>query len=109
MSLRTRFDEMSAKYREDHQHPVNRALHIVGVPCVIISIPLMLVDFRIGVALFVFAWTLQFVGHFVEGKPPTFLGDPRFLFVGAAVFTEKLRGVRRDDEEAVRLTEPLAE
>ena len=67
----------------------------------IISISLMLVDFRIGLVLFVFAWTLQSIGHFVEGKPPMFLRDPRFLVVGAAVFTQKLPGVWRQPEQEV--------
>ncbi|MCH7475048.1 MAG: DUF962 domain-containing protein [Gemmatimonadetes bacterium] len=43
-------------------------------------------------ALFVIGWILQFVGHFVEGKPPEFLQDWRFLFVGLRWWYAKIRG-----------------
>ena len=33
-------------------------------------------------ALFIFAWILQFIGHRIEGKSPSFLTDIRFLFIG---------------------------
>ena len=32
--------------------------------------------------LFVLAWVLQFVGHHIEGKKPSFLNDLLFLLVG---------------------------
>lgn len=37
-----------------------------------------------SVALFVAMWALQFVGHKVEGKKPSFFEDLRFLLVGPA-------------------------
>ena len=37
-----------------------------------------------SVALFVAMWVLQFVGHKVEGKKPSFFEDLRFLLVGPA-------------------------
>lgn len=35
-------------------------------------------------ALFVVMWILQFVGHHIEGKKPSFLKDLQFLLVGPA-------------------------
>ncbi|RDV26191.1 DUF962 domain-containing protein [Alteromonas aestuariivivens] len=35
-------------------------------------------------ALFVVMWVLQFVGHKIEGKKPSFLEDLRYLLVGPA-------------------------
>ncbi|NMH58477.1 DUF962 domain-containing protein [Alteromonas ponticola] len=35
-------------------------------------------------ALFVVMWILQFVGHKIEGKKPSFLEDLRFLLIGPA-------------------------
>ena len=35
---------------------------------------------------------LQFLGHAVEGKPPEFLKDWRFLFVGLRWWFAKIRG-----------------
>ncbi|MCZ2441408.1 MAG: DUF962 domain-containing protein [Burkholderiales bacterium] len=35
-----------------------------------------------GLGLFVLGWTLQFVGHYYEGRRPAFLGDPGALAIG---------------------------
>jgi uncharacterized membrane protein YGL010W len=40
----------------------------------------------------VLGWTFQFVGHYLEGKPPEFFKDWRFLFVGLRWWVAKLRG-----------------
>jgi uncharacterized membrane protein YGL010W len=46
----------------------------------------------VALGLFVFGWTLQFVGHAIEGKPPEFLKDWRFLLVGSRWWAAKMRG-----------------
>jgi uncharacterized membrane protein YGL010W len=35
-------------------------------------------------ALFVLMWVLQFIGHHIEGKKPSFLKDVKFLLIGPA-------------------------
>jgi uncharacterized membrane protein YGL010W len=35
-----------------------------------------------SVAVFVVAWIVQFIGHKIEGKKPSFFDDLRFLLVG---------------------------
>jgi len=45
----------------------------------------------IPTALFI-GWIFQFVGHFYEKRPPEFLKDPRFLFVGLRWWFAKVRG-----------------
>jgi uncharacterized membrane protein YGL010W len=47
---------------------------------------------RWALALFVIGWVFQFVGHYYEKKPPEFLQDWRFLFVGLRWWFAKLRG-----------------
>jgi len=37
-----------------------------------------------SVLVFVIAWILQFVGHHVEGKKPSFIKDVQFLLIGPA-------------------------
>lgn len=69
-------------YQRSHTHPVNRALHSVGIPMIVVSLPLFFWDWRIGLGLFVFGWILQFVGHAFEGKPPAFFKNPIYLLVG---------------------------
>jgi uncharacterized membrane protein YGL010W len=87
-----------AQYAESHQHPLNRLTHTFGIPMIVVSLPLMIagVFWRpvlwIGIGLFVVGWALQFVGHAVEGKPPEFLKDWRFLLVGTQWWAAKMRG-----------------
>jgi uncharacterized membrane protein YGL010W len=63
-----------------------------------VSLPLfLLIPFLHGfwivpTAMFVIGWVLQFVGHAVEGKPPEFFHDWRFLFVGLRWWFAKVRG-----------------
>jgi uncharacterized membrane protein YGL010W len=86
------------EYAEAHQHPVNRMCHSFGIPMIALSLLLAVGTIYVGrlwiyaVALFVVGWVLQFVGHYFEGKPPEFLRDPRFLFVGLRWWFAKLRG-----------------
>jgi uncharacterized membrane protein YGL010W len=46
----------------------------------------------ISAAIFVVAWIFQFIGHAVEGKPPEFFHDWRFLLVGLRWWVAKVRG-----------------
>jgi len=39
---------------------------------------------KIGLAVFVIAWIIQFVGHEIEGKKPSFFKDLQFLLIGPA-------------------------
>jgi uncharacterized membrane protein YGL010W len=38
----------------------------------------------ISLGIFVIAWIIQFIGHEVEGKKPSFLKDIQFLMIGPA-------------------------
>ncbi|HEX3837659.1 MAG TPA: DUF962 domain-containing protein [Steroidobacteraceae bacterium] len=92
------WEEWIAQYGSSHRHPLNRFCHTLGIPLIAISLPLFLaIPFVHGfwpvpTALFVIGWVLQFIGHAVEGKPPEFFGDWRFLFVGLRWWFAKLRG-----------------
>ncbi len=44
----------------------------------------------VAVAVFVVAWVGQFVGHFFEGRRPSFLTDLSYLMVGPAWLMSKL-------------------
>jgi uncharacterized membrane protein YGL010W len=92
------WDDWIARYAQSHQHPVNRFCHTLGIPLIVLSLPLFPVAaivpgfWPVPVALFVTGWILQFVGHAVEGKPPEFFRDWRFLFVGLRWWVAKVRG-----------------
>lgn len=36
----------------------------------------------ISIIIFIIAWTLQFIGHYIEGKKPSFFEDIRYLLIG---------------------------
>jgi uncharacterized membrane protein YGL010W len=38
----------------------------------------------ISVSIFVLSWIIQFIGHKIEGKKPSFLKDVQFLLIGPA-------------------------
>jgi uncharacterized membrane protein YGL010W len=86
------------QYSLSHQHPINRVLHTFGIPMIAGSFLLLPVALLwrgmlwVSAALFVVGWALQFIGHYVEKKPPEFLSDPRFLFVGLRWWFAKMRG-----------------
>src|SRR6478736_6423520 len=97
--------EWIEEYGHSHQHPVNRLCHTFGIPMIAISLPLFVVAlipfmtaslpipagfWKIPAALFVAGWILQFVGHAVEGEPPEFFEDWRFLFVGLRWWAKKV-------------------
>ena len=52
--------------------------------CVEVVARMGLSVWQCSVALFVVMWILQFVGHHIEGKRPSFLKDLQFLLVGPA-------------------------
>jgi uncharacterized membrane protein YGL010W len=96
------------EYGHSHQHPINRVCHAFGIPMIAVSVVLAIVigtanvvgqagswtstAWLVGGALFVCGWVLQFVGHAVEGKPPEFFRDWRFLFVGLRWWLTKVVG-----------------
>lgn len=87
-----------ADYALSHQNRVNQLTHLVGIPMIAVSLPMMLLSIFIGglwswaIGLFIVGWILQFVGHAFEGKPPEFFKDWRFLFVGLRWWFAKILG-----------------
>jgi uncharacterized membrane protein YGL010W len=86
------------QYSQSHQHPINRVLHTWGIPMIVVSLLLGLVSvfvsglWMFALGLFVTGWILQFVGHALEGQPPEFFKDWRFLFVGLRWWLAKMSG-----------------
>ncbi|MDB5931200.1 MAG: hypothetical protein JWR60_2907, partial [Polaromonas sp.] len=44
----------------------------------------------VSIAVFAGAWVLQFVGHKIEGKKPSFFEDIQYLWVGPLFVISKL-------------------
>jgi len=89
-------DEWIAAYAQGHRHPLNELTHLFGIPMIAVSLPLLLLSpFMAGLwpfalGLFVLGWALQFAGHAIEGQPPEFFKDWRFLFVGLRWWVKKI-------------------
>lgn len=67
--------------------PIGAAMTLLTIACfglvnllVLAGIPV----WQFCLALFIFMWVLQFIGHKIEGKKPSFFDDLRFLLVGPA-------------------------
>ena len=92
------FHDYMRAYGEDHQHPVNKATHLIGIPLIVGSLPVIPIAPPVGLMMFGAGWALQFVGHYFEGKKPSFTRDLRYLAIGpvwvAAEWAELLTGKR---------------
>ena len=40
--------------------------------------------YYLAISIFIFSWILQFYGHKIEGKKPSFVKDIQFLLIGPA-------------------------
>ena len=69
-------------YKAKHQHPLNKLMHNVGIPLIVVSLPLFLFNWRWALGLFIVGWIFQFVGHAIEGNQPAFFKNPMYLLVG---------------------------
>ncbi len=69
-------------YKAKHQHPLNKLTHAIGIPLIVLSLPLFVISWRWALLLFVVGWILQFLGHAIEGNQPAFLRNPVYLLVG---------------------------
>lgn len=69
-------------YKAKHRHPFNRLTHSIGIPMIVVSVPLFFIYWRWALLLFAIGWALQFLGHIVEGNRPAFFRNPVYLLVG---------------------------
>jgi uncharacterized membrane protein YGL010W len=92
------WEDWIREYAQAHQHPINRSCHSVGIPMIALSVPLTVLAMVVpglwpgALGLFVVGWIFQLVGHAYERKPPEFLKDWRFLFVGLRWWLAKIQG-----------------
>ena len=82
-----RIGRVMARYKHDHQNPINNFLHVgVGWPMIAVAIFVVWWSWKIALALFLGAYAIMFMGHFVfEGNAPTILKNP--LVVPALFWT----------------------
>jgi hypothetical protein len=64
-------DNLAANWFHRHQHPFNFWIHMVGIPLAVAGVVLLVVDWDAwwwGLSALVLGYTLQWLGHLVEGN-----------------------------------------
>src|SRR6266566_4331517 len=69
-------------YKTQHRHPLNKLSHSIGIPLIVISLPLFFFSWRWALGPFIVGWAFQFLGHAIEGNRPAFFRNPLYLLVG---------------------------
>lgn len=90
----SKISRLTAKYRQDHQNPVNHVLH-VGVGWPMCALGVIALPFRPlwGLGLFLGGYAIMFSGHFLfEKNLPTVLKHPSTPFVIAWTVIKQLFG-----------------
>jgi uncharacterized membrane protein YGL010W len=75
-------ESLLQNYKAKHRHPLNRLTHSIGIPMIVLSLPMFFFTWRWALLLFIVGWILQFVGHAIEGNQPAFFKNPMYLLVG---------------------------
>jgi uncharacterized membrane protein YGL010W len=91
LRLNAEWSQLMKNYESDHQHPLNRAFHGIGIPLIAASVPVgaTVIGLPLAVGLFSLGWGFQLTGHLIEGKRPSFVDDKRYLAVGALWYLKK--------------------
>ncbi|AXI04094.1 Mpo1-like protein [Aquirhabdus parva] len=91
IKLNAEWSNLMQQYKADHQDPRNQRCHSIGIPLILASLPIgaTVIGLPIAVPLFTVGWGFQFVGHYFEGKKPSFTEDRRQLLVGALWWAQK--------------------
>lgn len=94
-----RWREAGEFYARTHQNPVNRALHIVGIPMIaggalgMLAFPRWQPLWAASALGYTAGWTLNFIGHgLFEKNAPAFADDPLSFFVGPIWDLKQLTG-----------------
>lgn len=83
-----------AYYLQEHQHPLNRATHFVGIPVIVVTMGLAaaLMSWKILVAGQLVGWFFQLLGHRIEGNRPALLKRPISFLMGPLMVLIELLG-----------------
>ena len=76
-------------YDGAHNHPVNRALHLIAIPVGFSSIIVVWFHWIIALLLIPAAFALAWLGHLIEGNKPAFLTNPAHVFVAPVWMAKK--------------------
>ena len=85
-------------YDGAHNHPVNRALHMIAIPVGFSSLIVVWWHWMVALLLIPTAFALAWLGHLIEGNKPAFLTNPAHVFVAPVwMAREDLRDESEED------------
>jgi uncharacterized membrane protein YGL010W len=86
------FAEKMAYYRSQHRSRGVRRTHLVGIPTVLFSLPLIPARPEIGLPMFLGGWAIQIAGHkLFERNNPALTGGPiTYQLTGLAFWCEEV-------------------
>ncbi|MCA9641453.1 MAG: DUF962 domain-containing protein [Polyangiaceae bacterium] len=92
LKLNAEWTALMDSYRDDHQNETNQFCHTIGIPMIAASFPVgaTVVGLPLAASMFTVGWGFQFVGHYFEGKPPSFVSDKRSLVIGLLWWAKKV-------------------
>ncbi len=79
-------------YDGAHNHPVNRALHLIAIPVGFSSLIVVWFHWIIALLLIPTAFALAWLGHLIEGNKPAFLTNPAHVFVAPLWMAKRIFG-----------------
>jgi uncharacterized membrane protein YGL010W len=86
--LKREYAETLEHYRSQHTTLGCKLTHMVGVPMIALSVPMLLISPRRAANLLAGGWALQFIGHYVfEKNSPVVLTDYRNPMVMVAALS----------------------
>lgn len=86
------FERYMAQYDHEHTNAWNKLLHGIGIPVILAGIILLiLMHWKIGLALFVGGWVLLLAGHRIEGNKPAFFQGIVYFLVGPIWVAKELK------------------
>ena len=83
-------------YDGAHNHPVNRALHLIAIPVGFSSIIVVWFHWIVALLLIPTAFALAWLGHLIEGNKPAFLINPVHVFVAPLWMAKRIFGKREE-------------
>jgi uncharacterized membrane protein YGL010W len=91
IELNDEWSDLMRRYSDDHSDPRNQACHKIGIPLIAASFPVgaTIIGIPLAASMFTVGWGFQFVGHYFEGKKPSFVNDKRNLVVGLLWWLKK--------------------
>ena len=77
-------------YDGAHNHPVNRALHLIAIPVGFSSLIVVWFHWIVALLLIPTAFALAWFGHLIEANKPAFLTNPAHVLVAPVWMAKKL-------------------